>query len=105
MVRNANVTPGNIDRATLESALGLAIEAIEEIPDIRSRIGSDRLALEQMKGRHQDFIVFTSEAINKIETIDVAAAVARISIDQVQLEASYMLTALLSQLTLTNFLR
>jgi len=104
-VRNANVSVGNIDRATLESALGLAIEAIQEIPDIRSRIGSDRLTLEQTKGRHQDFIVFTNEAINQIETVDVAAAVARMSIDQVQLEASYMLTARLSQLSLANFLR
>jgi len=105
MVLNATVTSGNIDTDTLESALGLAIEAIEEIPDIRSRIGSDRLALEQMKGRHQDFIVFTNEAVNKIENVDVVAAVVRMSIDQVQLEASYMLTARLSQLSLANFLR
>ena len=105
MVLNATVTSGNIDTATLESALGLAIEAIEEIPDIRSRIGADRLALEQMKGRHQDFIIFTNEAINQIETVDVAAAIARMSIHQVQLEASYMLTARLSQLSLANFLR
>jgi flagellar hook-associated protein 3 FlgL len=105
MVRNANVTPGNIDRATLESALGLAIEAIQDIPDIRSRIGSDRLALEQMKGRHLDFNVYSNEAINQIESVDIVAAVARLSTEQVQLEASYMLTARLSQLTLANFLR
>lgn len=105
MVRNATVTPGNIDRTTLESALGLAIESIREIPDIRSNIGSDRLALEQMKNRHEDFIVFTNEAVNKIESVDVAAAVTRISNEQVQLEASYMLTARLSQLSLAKFLR
>jgi flagellin-like hook-associated protein FlgL len=104
-VRNANVSAGGIDRATLESALGLTIDAIREIPEIRSRIGSDRLALEQMKSRHQDFIVYTNEAVNKIEAIDVAAAVSRLSTDQTQLEASYMLTARLSQLTLANFLR
>jgi flagellar hook-associated protein 3 FlgL len=89
----------------LEEALGLAIDAIEEIPDIRSRIGSDRLVLETMKVRHLDFIVFTNESVNKIESVDVAAAVSRMSIDQVQLEASYMLTARLSQLSLANFLR
>ncbi len=105
MVRNATVTTGNIDRATLETALGLTMEAIKEIPDIRTRIGSDRLALEQMMNRHQDFVVFTNEAINKIESVDIAAAVARISIDQVQLEASYMLTARLSQISLVKFLR
>ena len=105
MVRNANVAPGGIDRATLDSALGLVIEALNEIPDIRSRIGSDLMALEQMKTRHQDFTVFTNESISQIENVDVAAAVSRLSIDQTFLEASYMLTARLSQLSLANFLR
>ncbi len=105
MVRNATLTPGNIDRTTLQSALGLVIEAVQEIPDIRSKIGSDLLALEQMRNRHLDFVVYSGEAIHQIETVDIAAAVARLSTDQVQLEASYMLTARLSQLTLANFLR
>ncbi len=105
MVRNANVAPGSIDRATLESALGLVIEALDDLPDIRSKIGSDLLALEQMKSRHQDFTVFTTESIGRIENVDIAAAVARLSIDQTFLEASYMLTARLSQLSLANFLR
>ena len=105
MVRNANVAPGSIDRATLESALGIVIAAMDEIPDIRSKIGSDLLALEQMKTRHQDFTVFTTESISQIENVDIAAAVARLSIDQTFLEASYMLTARLSQLSLANFLR
>ena len=105
MVRNANVAPGSIDRATLESALGIVIAAMDEIPDLRSKIGSDLLALEQMKTRHQDFTVFTTESIGQIENVDIAAAVARLSIDQTFLEASYMLTARLSQLSLANFLR
>ncbi len=105
LVLNATFTSGSIDSDTLETALGLAIDAIEEIPDIRSRIGSDRLVLETMKVRHLDFIVFTNESVNKIESVDVAAAVSKMSIDQVQLEASYMLTARLSQLSLANFLR
>ncbi len=105
MVRNANVAPGNIDRAALETALGLVIESLDDIPDIRSKIGSDLLALEQMKTRHQDFTVFTNESISQIENVDVAAAVAQLSIAQTFLEASYMLTARLSQLSLANFLR
>ena len=58
-----------------------------------------------MRNLYQDFIVFTNEEISQIEGVDVAAAVARLRIDQVHLEASYMLTARLSQLTLANFLR
>jgi flagellin-like hook-associated protein FlgL len=105
MVRTANVTPGNIDRATLDSALGLVIEAMDEIPDIRSQVGSDLLAAANMKSRHDEFLLFTQEAISGIEDVDIAAAVARIGIEQTQLEASYMLTARLSQLTIANFLR
>ncbi len=105
LVHNASATAGNIDRATLESALGLTIDAIRDIPEIRSRIGSDRLAIERMKNRHLDFVVYTRESVNQIESVDITAAVARLSTNQVQLEASYMLTARLSQLTLAKFLR
>jgi flagellar hook-associated protein 3 FlgL len=105
MVKNTNVTPGSIDRAKLESALGIAIDSINDLPDIRSKIGSALKSLEQMKTRHADFIVFTNESVSQIENVDIAAAVARISTDQTFLEASYMLTARLSQLSLTNYLR
>ena len=105
MVLNANVASGSIDRDTLDSALGLVIEALDEIPDIRSKIGSDLLALEQMKTRHEDFTVFTEESISQIENVDVAAAVARMSVEEIFLEASYLLTARLSQLNLASYLR
>lgn len=105
MVRTANVTPGNIDRTTLDNALGLVLEAMDEIPDIRSQIGSDLLAAANTKSRHEEFLLFTQDAISGIEDVDIAAAVARIGIEQTQLEASYMLTARLSRLTIANFLR
>lgn len=105
MALNATVTTGNIDTDTLDSALGLVIEALDEIPDIRSRIGSDLLVLEQTKTRHEDFTIFTGESIGQIENVDVAAAVARMSLEEVFLEASYLLTARLSELGLANFLR
>ena len=105
LAKNANVQSGEIDRDTLEQALGLTLEAIKDIPDIRSKIGSDRLALEKAKSRHQDFVLFTEQSISQIEDIDVAAAVARIGIEQAQLEASYLVTTRLSRLSLVNFLR
>jgi flagellar hook-associated protein 3 FlgL len=105
MAKNANVSPGNIDTDTLNSALGLALDAIAEIPNIRSRIGSDRAILEDTKSRHEDFLIATKDAVSVIEDVDVVAAVARISTQQTQLEASYTLTSRLSQLSLVNFLR
>ena len=105
MARTANVQEGNIDRTSLEAALGLVNEAIEEIPDIRSRIGSDRRALEETKIRHEDFVVFTQNSISQIEDVDLAEAITRLSFEETQLEASFGLTARLAQLTLANFLR
>ena len=105
MVRIAKVSPGNIDRATLESALGLAAEAIKEIPDIVAQIGADGQTLAQLKNSHEDFLLSAQNTVSRIEDVDVAAAVARLSIEQTQLEASYMLTAQLRQLSLANFLR
>ena len=105
MAKNANVTTGNIDTTTLNSALTLVLEAIAELPDIRSSIGSDRSILEQTKSRHSDFLISTTEAISNIENVDIVAVVTRIAAQQVQLEASYTLTARLGQLSLVNFLR
>ena len=105
MARIANVEEGNVDRTSLEAALGLVVEAIEEIPDIRSRIGSDRRALEETKIRHEDFVVFTKNAISQIEDVDLAEAISRLSFEETQLEASFSLTARLAQLSLANFLR
>ena len=105
MAKNATVTPGNIDTTTLNSALSLAVEAIGEIPNMRSRIGSDRSTLEATKSRHLDFLLATNESVSQIEDVDIVETVTRISAQQVQLEASYTLTARLGQLSLVNYLR
>lgn len=102
---NTKVTSGSIDRNGLETALGLAVEAMTDVPDIRSKIGSDRGVVELMKSRHQDFILFSQDSIGQIENVDITAAITRISAEQTQLEASFLLTSRLSQLSLVNFLR
>lgn len=105
MVKEAAADPTNINRETLETALALSLEAIEDIPDIRSRIGADLLTLDRVQSRHQDVVVYTGEAISNIENVDVAAAVATLAAQETQLEASFLVTSRLSQLTLLNFLR
>ena len=78
-----------------------------ETVTIETRFGTYEFTPTQtvVMPHHREFTVFTNESISQIENVDVAAAVARLSIDQTFLEASYMLTARLSQLTLANFLR
>ncbi len=105
LVRTAPVTPDGIDRTTLEQALSLIKQAGEAIPDLQARMGRVRATLEQAKTQHADQKLYMEEAITDIENVDIAEATARITADQVQLEASFAVTARLSQLNLIDFLR
>jgi len=105
MAKNADTTSGSVDTATLESALGLVTQAIDEIPNIRTRIGSDRVVLDTMKSRHDEFILFANQSVGQIEDVDVASAITKISFEQTQLEASYLLSSRLAGLSIAQFLR
>ncbi|NIR61558.1 MAG: flagellar biosynthesis protein FlgL, partial [Gammaproteobacteria bacterium] len=61
--------------------------------------------LEQAKTQHAEQKLYMEEVIADIENVDIAEATARITADQVQLEASFAVTARLSQLNLIDFLR
>ena len=50
-------------------------------------------------------LVFVEETISDIENVDIPATVARMTNDQVLLEASFLTIARLRDLSLTNFLR
>lgn len=99
LTRNANG-----DKSMLEQALHAVETAVETLPDVRSRIGADQVALEQAKGRHSDLMIYIEQSIDSIENVDMAAAMARFSADQVMLEASYSVTARLAQISLVKFL-
>jgi len=94
-----------LDRARLEEALRLAEEAVNEIPDIRTGIGASLKTLELANEIHTDAILQTQGAVSGIENVDVAAAMTKLSNDQLHLEASFMVLARLSSLSLINFLR
>ncbi len=97
--------PGAADQTQLNVALDLVNQAISEIPNIRTRIGTDLQTLESVNKKHENLQLFTEEFITNIESTDVAEAMARLGFAEVQLEASYSVTARLSQITLVNFIR
>ena len=72
---------------------------------MRSQISADRSTIETLNKRHADFLLYAEENIGDLENIDVTEALTRLGGDQVQLEASYMLIARLSQISLTQYLR
>ena len=96
---------GPTDRTTLEHALGIVNQTLEDIPDIRTRIGVSHSAITDTNVKHQEFLLFTERTISEIENVDLAKAVTQMNAAQVSLDASFLTLARLGELTLMNFLR
>ncbi len=93
------------DPATLNHALGVASDALNNIANIRTQIGAVATTLGEVNRKHDDFLLFTEQTIGEIENVDIAEAISRMNVATITLEASFMTLSRLSQLTLLNFLR
>lgn len=93
------------DRAAMEHALGIVNDALVDVSDIRTRIGTSRQALENVNRRHDDYLLFAEKKISDIEAVDVTKVITQMNADQIAVEASYTVIGRLSQLNLTSFLR
>ena len=98
-------TSPTIDRDRLQEALVVVNQAIDNLPVIRSRIGSAQRAIEQANDSLQDMSLYLDESITDLKAVDIPLAVTKLTNDQVILEASYMTVSRLSTLNLANFLR
>lgn len=93
-----------IDKIRFQEALKVVSTAIDKIPTIRSKIGASLNAMDAANQGHNDMELFMERTINDIENVDIPETVARITNDQVLLEASFMTIVRLAQLSLANFL-
>lgn len=93
------------DRATLDHALAVTNEALDNIPDIRTAIGLSRETLSETNSKHSDFLLFTEQSIGEIENADIAEVVTKLNEAQTTLDASFLTLSRLNQNTLLNFLR
>lgn len=101
----ATVTTNPLDRARLNEALDLANQAIQEIPNITSRIASAQTALDNVTTGNEDLKVYLKQSVTDITAIDVTEVMTRLTQDQTLLQASYMTISTLSQLNLASYLR
>ncbi|MEX0758568.1 MAG: flagellin [Tistlia sp.] len=95
----------NGDKTQLEQALQAVEQAVDRLPDVRSQVGADQIALESAKGRHTELMGYVEQSIADLQHVDVAEAMTRFTADQVMLEASFSVTAKLSRISLVNFLQ
>ncbi len=78
--------------------------SIDDVDQARFRIESDRARIDQIKQAHaQEKFLFQS-TIADIEDADLNQVAIEIQTLQIQLEASYTITARVSELTLVNFI-
>ncbi len=93
------------DTNRLNEALGVVQQAIQNIPDITSRIGSAQSAMQAVQAKQTDFKQFADKTIGDLSNVDVTQAVTKLSEQQTTLQASYQVLARLSQLNLAQYLR
>ena len=93
------------DRATLDEALRVVDQSIDQISDIRTQIGASRAALENVNKRLDDFLLFSEQTISELENADITQVVTNMNSDQIAMEASYSIISSLRNLSLTNYLR
>lgn len=99
------VTQGPTDRTALNHALEVLNGALDTMPDVRTRIGAARTALEGATKAHEDYQQYVEQYVADIEYVDITDAVSRMNNAQLSLNASYLTVSKLSQLSLLNFLQ
>jgi len=99
------VTQGPTDRVALNHALDVVNQALQTLPDVRTRIGAARTALENTNKTHGDYLQYVEQNVSDIENVDVTEAVSRMNSAQLSLNASYMMVSKLSQMSLLNYLK
>jgi flagellar hook-associated protein 3 FlgL len=93
------------DKATMNDALSIVTQALNDVSDIRTKIGAARSALQDVNSRLDQYQLYSEKTISDLENVDVTETITRMNQDQTAIQASFMTLSRLSQLTLTNFLR
>lgn len=93
------------DKATMQDALGIVTQALNDVSDIRTKIGAARSALQNVNSRLDQYQLYSEKTISDLQNVDITETITRMNQDQTAIQASFMTLSRLSQLTLTNFLK
>jgi flagellar hook-associated protein 3 FlgL len=88
----------------LNSAIALTGQAMDALNSYRNELGATLNVVARATEGHHDTRLYAESAIIDIENVDIPAAVAALSSDQIVLEASYLTITQLGRLSLTNYL-
>ncbi len=82
----------------------LVTNAVDRIDQIRFKLESAKARVQEVKINHQDTKNFLLGTISTAEDVDINEVAVQINALQIQLDASFRVTAMVSQLSLVNFM-
>lgn len=94
-----------LTEADVQTALGLATDAVPQLADTQADIGSTLDVIQRTRERLLDSNVEVGGAISTIEDVDITEVMTRLSLEQTALDTSFAVTSRLAQTSLLNFLR
>lgn len=93
------------DRGAIQAAMGMIDSALGRMAELRGEAGATSARLETIVEAQRGTAVYLGEVASRIEDADLPEALARIAQDQAGLEATYLTTSRLGQLSLADYLR
>jgi flagellar hook-associated protein 3 FlgL len=102
---SATEAHNNLDKAGLEASLQQVTEAIDEIADLRGRLGSRAARTEAVTEGQRASMNYLDETISRIEDTNLPETITAIANDQANLEATYATITRINQLSLADYLR
>lgn len=92
------------DTTMLSHALDVVNSAIDNVANIRTKIGNTRSTIAEIDKSHSNFQQFADQTIGDLENTDVTAAITRLNSAQTTLQASYMTLSALGKMNLMQFM-
>lgn len=103
--------PSTAEVTAVNDAIALLTVAIENPPvgektltEVFSEVELNRVLLNDVDTKHENFAAFAEQSIIDIEQVDPAEAITRLNTEQVTLEASFATIARIQSLSLVKFL-
>lgn len=101
----ANASSDPIDEVALSEAQDLITTAVAGLSELQNQVSYTQDQLEAVVDMHTDFQLAAEATVSGLADIDLAEAVVNLETLSTQLEASYSVTAQISDLSLFEYLR
>lgn len=93
------------DRAGLEAAAAQVETALDGLAELRGDVGATSARLQGIAESQRSTVLYLDDIITRIEDADIPQTLTQVARDQAALEAAYLTTSRLGQLSLADYLR